>query len=169
MHVELTDGVVLLRPVRAGDAQVYFEQQDLEMVARFEWAGPAQLPRLRETFAAWEASWRNGGDERNFVIELAGTGEVIGDCEVELRPDGLVNVMYVVFAPWRGMGYATRTVQLLVDYAAEAFPNKPLVFRVHPDNAGSVALARAVGAALEGTEASKSGRLLERWVRRPPA
>ena len=168
MERELTDGVVVLRPIRSEDAETYFEHQDDDMIDRFEWAGPVELPKLREVFARWEANWRVGGDERNFAIELAGTGEMVGDCEVELRSDGLVNVMYVVFAPWRGQGLATRAVQLLADHAAEAFAGKPLLFRVHPDNAPSVAVARSVGAVVEGIETSKTGRLLERWVRRPP-
>lgn len=168
MEADLTDGVVVLRPIRADDADAYFEQQDEEMVARFEWNSPAGLPALREALGRWEEAWRVDSDERNFAIELAETGGMIGDCEVELRSDGLVNVMYAVFAPWRRRGFATRAVRLLADYAAEAFGNKPLVFRVHPDNAGSIAVARAVGAVIEGTETSKAGRELERWVRRSP-
>src|SRR5205823_6659466 len=67
----------------------------------------------------WVRAWEQGDGERNFAIVLLATGEVVGDCEVERQPDGLVNVMYVVFAPWRGTGYGSRAVQLLIGHAAK--------------------------------------------------
>jgi RimJ/RimL family protein N-acetyltransferase len=81
-------------------------------------------------------------------------------------------IMYVVFSPWRRLGFASRAVRLLIQHANVLFPGRPVLFRIHPDNGASLALARAFGARPEGSERSRTGRLLERWVLQgvpPPA
>ena len=155
---------VVLRPIRMRDLDAYVERQDDEMADRFEWEGPATKDGVRATFARWVESWRTGGPERNFAIVDADSGEMIGDAELELREDGFVHVMYVVFGPWRRQGRATHAARLLVTYAAEAFPGRPLLFRIHPDNAGSVRVATALGAEQDGSERSRTGRRLDRYV-----
>lgn len=137
------------------------------MAARFEWDALVSAEQARGAFTSWAAAWEHGLRERNFAIVLNGTGEVIGDCEIELRPDGMVNVMYVVFAPWRRHGYATRAARLLIAHAASAFPGAPLAFRIHPDNHASLGVARAVGATPRKYETSRNGRQLQLWVRTP--
>ncbi len=107
---ELTDGTVVLRPVRASDAADYVRNQDEEIVRRFEWAHPASLGDIKRAMRSWSEAWASEGDERDFAITLADDGRLVGDCEVERREDGYDNVMYVVFARWRGQGIATRTV-----------------------------------------------------------
>ena len=59
---------------------------------------------------------------------------MIGDCEIEAREDGYLNIMYAVFRPWRGRGVATRAGRLLLKYAATEFPDHVPLFRVHPGN-----------------------------------
>src|SRR4051812_31667635 len=108
----LGDDVVLLRPIRMGDVEPYVHGQDAEMADRFEWAGPTTVDEVRRAVGRWVESWEVG-TERNFAIIDRATGEMIGDCEIELRDDGFVNVMYAVFATWRRRGIATRAVRLL--------------------------------------------------------
>lgn len=163
----LSDGVVTLRPIGPGDAAAYFARQDAEVVDRFEWDGPASRESLDAAIAKWVDAWDRGLDERNFAITLPHELELVGDCEVELRPEGCVNVMYVVFAPWRRRGIATRSVKLLMSYADREFPGRQLLFRIHPDNHASLAVARRAGCASNGTESSRTGRVLERWVTPP--
>lgn len=160
----LRDDAVVLRPITKGDIQSYLDRQDAEMASRFEWPGPATADDVQKAVSHWIESWECGGRERNFAIVDPSTGEMIGDCELELRSDGLVNVMYVVFSDWRRRGVAIRAVRLLADHAADVFPGHPLLFRIHPDNEGSRRVAQAVGAEWTGTELSRNGRLLERWV-----
>ena len=164
MDVYLDDGVIALRPVSIGDAVPYALFQDAEMWDRFEWGGPATQEQIGAAMTRWVQAWECGAGERNFAVLLSDTSEVVGDGEVELRADGLVNVMYVIFVPWRGNGYAKRVARLLVGYAAGAFPGSQLVFRIHPDNVASSAVARAAGAAVVGQEKSKTGRSLDRWI-----
>lgn len=149
------------------DVESYVARQDEEMAHRFEWAGPASAEDVRGGVCRWVEAWASGGVERNFAIVDLSTGEMVGDCELELRDDGFVNVMYAVFSDWRRRGVATRAVRLLAEHAADVFPGHALLFRVHPDNEGSKRVAMAVGAQGEGTELSRNGQLLERWVARP--
>lgn len=165
----LSDDVVLLRPIALSDIESYVARQDDEMARRFEWSGPASVEDVRGGVSRWVESWRSGGSERNFAIVDPATGDMIGDCELELRDDGFVNVMYAVFNGWRRRGVATRAVRLLAQHAAEVFPGHSLLFRIHPDNEGSKGVAQAVGAELAGTERSRSGLALERWVATLPA
>lgn len=165
----LSDGVVLLRPIALSDVESYVARQDAEMARRFEWSGPATVEDVRGGVSRWVESWSSGGSERNFAIVDPSTGDMIGDCELELRDDGFVNVMYAVFNGWRQRGVATRAVRLLAQHSAEVFPGHPLLFRIHPDNEGSKGVAQAVGAELAGTELSRNGLVLERWVATLPA
>jgi RimJ/RimL family protein N-acetyltransferase len=165
--VEPTDGVIALRPIRIEDAEVYVRLQDDEITARFEWDRPASLGDLESAIRRWAERWEAGGDEHNFAIVLAETGEMIGDCEAELRDDGLVNLMYVVFGPWRRQGHASRAARLLIAHARTVFPGAPSVLRIHPDNVASLGVARTIGAELDGIEPSRSGRPLERWILHP--
>ena len=163
-EVVLEDGTVTLRPFRASDVDVYVREQDRVMAEGFEWDGPATMEVVSAACVRWTESWRVEGPERNFAIVDFRSGEVVGDCEVEAREDGYVNVMYAVFASWRGRGLATRTAQLLVAYATHEFPDHTPLFRVHPTNVASLAVARRCGATPEGEEVSTRGHVLTRLV-----
>jgi RimJ/RimL family protein N-acetyltransferase len=167
--VRLSDGVVLLRPFHESDVDIYVARQDGAMADGFEWDGPATIDDVAAACARWTESWRTNGPERNFAIVDAPSDEVIGDCEVEARPDGYVNVTYVVFGRWRGNGVATRAARLLLAYAATEFPDHTPLFRVHPENAASLAVARSCGAMPSGREESPKGRdLVGRAVEATP-
>ncbi len=168
-EVVLEDGAVLLRPFGPGDIDAYLSRQDAVMAAGFEWEGPATAEDLRAACDRWAASWRAGGPQRNFAIVAADTGELIGDCEIEARADGFLNVMYAVFSPWRGRGVASRAGRLLLAYAATEFPGLTPLFRVHPTNGPSLAVARRLGARPAGRELSAKGRELTRLTISGPA
>ena len=119
--------------------------------------GEQPRPHFQPGTGAPEEHQRLG---RNSAIVDEVTGQMIGDCEAELRGDGFVHVLYAVFAPWRGQGVAERAVRLLADYSAEAFPYCPLLFRVERDNVASLAVARTVGAVVTGQEVVSDGRRL---------
>ena len=164
MFDHLDDGVVSLRRVTLEDASTYARLQDAEMAARFEWDGPISEAEAASAFERWVEAWKQGTGEHNFAIVLSATGELIGDCAADLRDDGYVNVMYVVFANWRGYGYASQAVRLLVSHARAAFAGHPLILRIHPDNTASVGVARSVGAVRHGHETSREGKRLDRWI-----
>jgi len=125
-----TDGVVTLRELRAGDAEVLIAGRDDEFR---RWMGEGS-PEPRPTA----------------VVELA--GKVAGwvdhdhdDSRSWLEPHEC-NVGYSVFAPHRGRGIATRAVRLLLDLVAEEGRYRTATFLVDAGNDASLRVARAVGA-----------------------
>jgi len=159
-HLGRSDGVLAIRPISVLEAVAIVDAQDAQMVRRFGWGAPLTLPASQVVVRRWVRSWQSLGLEPNSAIVDEVTGQMIGDCEAELRGDGFVHVLYAVFAPWRGQGVAERAVRLLADYSAEAFPYCPLLFRVERDNVASLAVARSVGAVVTGQEVVSDGRRL---------
>ena len=158
------ESFVRLRPIVDADVERYVALQDEEMADRFEWVGPVTVDSMRPVVARWVESWERGDAERNYAIIEPSSGDMVGDCELELRCDGYVHVMYALFGPWRSKGFGTRAAALLVSEALQQWPTRPLLFRVHPDNLVSKRVAQRQGAHLAGIETSANGRDLERWV-----
>jgi len=68
-------------------------------------------------------------------------GWVDYDADREWLLPGEVNVGYAVFAPYRGRGYATRAVQLLMHHLALHSDIHTSTLLIHRDNARSLAIA----------------------------
>ncbi len=119
----MSDGRIVLRPPRRGDAEALIAGRD-EVFHR--WLGPG-----------------SENPEPTACIEVA--GEVVGwvdyDCEREWLHPGEVNVGYNVFAPYRGNGYASRAVQLLMHHLAVRTDNHTATLVIDAENERSLALA----------------------------
>jgi RimJ/RimL family protein N-acetyltransferase len=85
----------------------YVDQQDHLLAAGFGWERPVDEVSMRAVAERWVRQWNGPRDERNFAILERSSGVLVGDCELELRTDGFVHVMYGIFRPWRGKGYAS--------------------------------------------------------------
>ncbi len=163
-QLALTAESITLRPFRLEDVAAYVDQQDHLLAAGFGWERPIDEVSMRAVAERWVRQWNGPRDERNFAILERSSGVLVGDCELELRTDGFVHVMYGIFRPWRGKGYASRAVGLLLGYRSLVWPSTPVLFRIHADNEPSIAIARGAGAIPDGAEASSQGRELRRWV-----
>jgi hypothetical protein len=63
---------------------------------------------------------------------------------------GEVNIGYNVFLPYRGLGYATCAVELLMRYLDESTTFDTATLLIHPDNAASLAVAAKSGFGANG-------------------
>jgi RimJ/RimL family protein N-acetyltransferase len=123
-----TDGLVMVRAPEPGDARVLIAGRD-ELFQRF--LGP-------------------GSDEPQPAGCIHAGGQIVGwvdyDTDHDWLEPGEVNVGYNVFAPYRGRGYATRAVRLLLHHLAVRTGYTMASLLIDPANARSLALAERIGA-----------------------
>lgn len=120
----VTDGVVILRPPRPGDARLLVEGRDEEF---FRWLGPGA-----ETPSPVACVW----------VDDELVGWVDYDREHDWLRPGEVNVGYYLFPAARGNGYASRAVELLLLHLGRATQHTVATLVIDPENARSLALAR---------------------------
>ena len=98
-------------------------------------------PYAREDAEWWvdrcANAWRDGS-AYPFVIEDAGTGELLG--AIEVRPES-GSIGYWIAARARNRGLATRALRLLCEWRTE----RPLWLMTHPDNTASQRVAEKAG------------------------
>jgi len=129
---DLTDGVVSIRPPGDGDGERLLAGRDEEWR---RWLGP-------------------GTTDPQPTACIVVNGAIVGWIDFETDRDWLqpeeVNIGYNVFAPYRGNGYATRAVRLLLVHLETSTPYRTATLLIHPDNAASLAVAARSGFAPSG-------------------
>lgn len=124
-----TDGLVTIRAPEPGDADVLVAGRDEEF-HRFLGPGADQpRPTGCVLVAGRVAGWVDYDRDQGWLL----TGEV--------------NLGYNVFAAYRGSGYATRAVRLLLHHLALRTSHRTATLLIDPANDRSLALAARLGAA----------------------
>jgi RimJ/RimL family protein N-acetyltransferase len=122
-----SDGVVTIRPSGAGDRERLIAGRDQEW---HQWLGP-------------------GDDDPRPTACIVVDGEVVGWVDYETDHEwlerGEVSMGYNVFAPYRGNGYASRAVELLIRYLAERTSFHTATLSIDAANAASLAVAKRTG------------------------
>jgi 8-oxo-dGTP pyrophosphatase MutT (NUDIX family) len=86
----------------------------------------------------------------NFVIELAGESGPVGNVEVRRTSEGVGNVSWTTYKPYRGRHVAQRAVRLLIIYAFGELGLERLQVEVDPENRASARVAIRSGFRREG-------------------
>jgi RimJ/RimL family protein N-acetyltransferase len=163
---ELTDGVILLRPLCAHDAPAHLAGED-DAMAKWVSGGRSTLASVQTFIDHSQDNWRNGGPRRACGIVDCGTHQLIGFIEanfaIVLAP-GQVNVSYGVFQQWRGRGVAERAIELMCNYLRAATDAQQMVLRIDPANTASLRVAVKAGFTLGGCFDEPEGRRA-RYVR----
>lgn len=155
--VQLTDGVLLLRPPRLADlphivAAVRESLEDLH--PWLDWATPAYDDAaaarwLEFTQQAWEHA-----SAFPFATFDAQTGEYLGNCGI----DGLdekrrcCNLGYWVRTSRRGQGIATRAIRLVSQFAFETLRLTRIEIVIAAQNFASQRTAQKAGARYQGQQ-----------------
>lgn len=150
---ELTDGILTLRPWRAGDAPVVHGACQDEHVQRWTRVSVPYLIEDATGFVSRLAphQWASGAGAAFAIVDDA-TGVVVGSMglvRVE-RPNHLAEAGYWMTPDGRGRGFASRALTLLSDWALHDLGFARVEVRVEVSNEASRRVATKAGFALEG-------------------
>jgi len=163
---ELTDGVILLRPLTAEDAVDHLAGEDEEM-AKWLSGGRSTMANVEKAILNWQQNWQTGGPRRAFGVFDCATNRLVGFVEVNLAriaEPGQVNASYGVFRQWRRQGLAVRTINLMDQYLRTTTEARQIVLRIAPANVASLKFAEKAGFTFRGFFDEPEGRMA-RYVR----
>src|SRR5436190_20847146 len=145
----LSDGEVVLDGFRLADWPAHLAGDDDEFARRFGWKpGDSRAETVRAAIQRWQRGWQREGRVRAWAVRAA--GRLAGGCELRLREDAIGELSYWTLAGHRGKGYATRAVRLACRHAFAEMAIARIELFIEPDNAASLAVARAAGFTQEG-------------------
>ena len=149
---ELTDGVVTVRPLRAGDEAALLEER-LDPESQ-RWATSTRLwtaQDVRVFVAGTAAAWLSGTEARFAIVDSA-TGTCAGSLglRVSVPAFRIAEIGYGLRADWRGRGLTTRAVRLVSDWAFFRAGFARLELGAAADNAASRRVAERAGFRAEG-------------------
>jgi RimJ/RimL family protein N-acetyltransferase len=148
----LTDGVVLLRPMRPEDAPAIHALHVLPDVVASSVPPVAPDREEIELRCARAGAWWLAGERADLVIADAATGTPAGDIGLYYQEPatGQAMVGYTLLPAWRGRGYATRAVRLLARWAFDQAGIDRLIAGTSPANVGSQRVLERAGFRREG-------------------
>lgn len=163
MVPSLTDGVIVLNGHTDDDVAAHLAGEDEETARRFGWWPKVSTEAgVRDAFARWRHDWETGGQTRTFAAREAGTGRLVGGCELRLRAGGPAHVSYWTAAADRRHGYATRALALLMHYARGIGVTR-LEAHVAEDNLASRRVSEKAGFRQAGTFTDGDGTAMIRY------
>jgi RimJ/RimL family protein N-acetyltransferase len=154
---ELTDGVVLLRPLCLDDLDEWMAGEDEQQIRWFEFPGPASRENVTQAIERWTHSWHISGPVRNWAVCDVATGRILGGVEVRDLGGDECNLSYVVFPSARQRGIATRAARLALGYAASSMGSQVVIIKILEGNEASFGVAKNLGAVPTRTEPSENG------------
>ena len=146
----LTDGVVTLRRLRAGDRPAVLETMADPLVRR--WLNMPEQPSeidFDELLRAVSDGW-SAGTRLDFAI-TGSTDTVVGAVIASKRHRDNWELAYLAAENGRNRGLVTRSVKLVCAWLTEAGVGR-IEIRTHPENVASQRVAERCGFQLEGRE-----------------
>jgi RimJ/RimL family protein N-acetyltransferase len=147
----LTDGVVQLDEFGPCDVDAHLANEDEEMARRFGWwPNRSTAHDVRAAFDRWAESWASGGPIRAFAVREVATPTLVGSCELRLEEDHIARASYSVGPGARRRGFASRALQLAVQWAFDGLGLARIELYIEIDNVASRGVARRCGFVEEG-------------------
>lgn len=137
--------LVPLRPEHAGEMAAVLAVPGLYA---FTGGSPPRPEELRDRYDRWSAGSPDPDTcWLNWVLHLREQQCLVGTVQATVTSgeDGRVaEIAWIVGRPWQRRGFATEAARALVDWLRTQ-PVHRVVAHIHPDHAGSVAVAAAAG------------------------
>ena len=166
MSGELTTERLLLRALRADDAETMFAYRSDPDVLRYQGWDPESLADVHE-FIAENAGYEAyaPGSWRQFAIALRADGTMIGDCGVHVPEDKPEQAEFgITLAPtFQGHGYALEALRALLRLVFDVLGKHRAFASVDPRNVPSIALFERAGFRKEAHHV-ESLWLMGEWV-----
>ena len=142
--MELSDGVVLLRPLESDDVPAIAAACVDPEIARFTTEVPQPYTEAdARTYVARARTEGATGQQRPLAIVDALDGTFLGAIEVRLGAEGSIG--YWVAPEARGRGVGTRALRLLARWAVTEGGVERLELTTHPENIASQRVAEKCG------------------------
>jgi RimJ/RimL family protein N-acetyltransferase len=151
----LGDGVVTLREMRPEDAAALAETDD-ELTLAWGFTGHAHsMDEVRRACDRAGLEWLVGNVAPFSIVDDA-TGRVAGSVRLrQAGPPGVGGIGYVVHPAFRGRGYTTRALKLLIPWAFEHGGFARLELGAKTGNIASLRAAVAAGFEADGIRAAR--------------
>lgn len=151
----ISDGVLLLRPLTAADADGWLEGENDELTIAWGFTGRAPGAPELAALARAGLDWVVGTVARMAVLDLA-SGRVAGTLQIRLAgPPQVGGIGYVIAPSFRGRGYAARALRLLAPWAFGVAGFVRLELGAKRGNVASQRAALAAGFAPDGVRRSR--------------
>ncbi|MGW4423801.1 GNAT family N-acetyltransferase [Streptosporangium sp. NPDC004631] len=172
----LSDGVVRLAPLAAADSGDYHAMRNLPDVMHYSVPPEAPDPVESETRCREAGMRRLTGDRLELAVRDAVTDAFAGHIQLSMiiPPLGQAMTGYSMLPEFRGRGFATRAVTLLVEWAFEHTSLDRIVAGTAPENIASQRVLERAGfsreALLRGLLPGPDGTRLDdlQWCRLRP-
>ncbi|WP_067835172.1 GNAT family N-acetyltransferase [Nocardia lijiangensis] len=146
--MQLSDGVIALRPIAVADAQAHLAGADPERVRGLD-GGLGSLESVTAHFEQYVASWAAQGSARMFAVTVDDGETLVGTLEIQTDrfylAAGQADMIFELHPAKRGQGLATRAVILGCRYLARTGLAEEVVLRIDPASAAAVGVARRAG------------------------
>jgi ribosomal-protein-serine acetyltransferase len=159
-EVQLTDGSILLRPHRPGDAAPLYQavRESLpELLPWMPWAHPDYaIKESRKWIELCAETWAKG-KEYNFLIFDANDGSLLGSCGLNRvrRRAGSANLGYWVRSKYTGKGIATAAALLVARFGFNELRLNRIEIGAATGNTASQRVAEKAGATWKGIQKRK--------------
>jgi ribosomal-protein-serine acetyltransferase len=154
MQVNLSDGVVILRPLAMADCQAVYtsvRESITELSRWLPWAHPSYAPADTTGFIQMSLEWWAQQSQFTFGIFDAADGAHAGVIAVNhVNPQHrYANIAYWVRTSHTGRGIAPRAVRLVARFAFASLGLTRVEIAAEPDNLASRRAAEKAGATFE--------------------
>lgn len=169
-EIRFSDGVVTIRPFTEKDAEDHLTGEDEEQVKWLS-GGKSTLGSVKKWIAKNQEYWSHGnGPVYNFAIEDNESGKLLGMVEADASPaiagiqEGDANISYGLYPHARGKGYATRALNLLLEFL-KSMNVKRAVIRVRPENSDSAKVPPRLNFQQIDSMTTKDGEVFDMFVK----